>query len=67
MPTNKKMSQHIVLTNAISLAKEHYQVWKKEATARAHPPGGQNVNNRILQRCIKQVEDVWRNYYEAAQ
>ena len=54
------------LVQAKSSTKNYYEVRKTEATARAQPPGGQNVNKRILQKCVKQVEEAWRVYYDAA-
>ncbi len=54
------------LVQAKSSAKSYYEARKFEATARAQPPGGQNVNKRILQKCVKQVGEAWRAYYDAA-
>ena len=46
------------LVQAKSSAKNYYEARKIEATARAQPPGGQNVNKRILQKCVKQVGEA---------
>ena len=54
------------LVQAKSSAKNHYEAWKTEATVRAQPPGTQNVNKRNLQKCVKQVGEAWRAYYDAA-
>ncbi len=54
------------LVQAKSSAKNYYEAQKLEATARAQPPGGQNVNKRNLQKCVKQVGEAWRAYYDAA-
>ena len=54
------------LNQAKSIAKNYYEARKTETTARAQPPGTQNVNRRNLQKCVKQVGEAWRAYYDAA-
>ena len=54
------------LTQAKSSTKNDYEVRKTQATARARPPGTQNVNKRTLQKSLKQGGDAWRAYYNAA-
>ena len=49
------------LVQAKNSAKNYYEAQKLEATARA-----QNVNKRNLQKCVKQVGEAWRAYYDAA-
>ena len=60
------MSALARLIQAKSSAKNYYEARKTETTARAQPPGGQNVNRRNLQKCVKQVGEAWRAYYDAA-
>ena len=54
------------LVQAKSSAKNHYKARKDKATKRAQPPGAQNVSRRNLRKCVKQVEEAWRVYYDAA-
>ena len=54
------------LTLSKSNAKNYYEVRKTETIARAQPPEGQNVNRRNLQKCVKQVGEAWRAYYDAS-
>ena len=61
MATNTKLLQ------AKSLANRRYEIRKMETTYRAQPPGTQNNNTvRKLQKCVNQVGDEWRTYYEAS-
>ena len=61
MATNTKLLQ------AKSHANHHYEIQKMETTYRAQPPGTQNNNTvRKLQKCVNQVGDEWRTYYEAS-
>jgi hypothetical protein len=39
---------------------------KKKTEARGRPPGGQNVNKRLLEKGVKKVNEAWRNYFDAA-
>ena len=58
MATNTKLLQ------AKNLAKGHYEVTKGETTARANPPGHQNIQRKLLNllRCVKRVQNDWWNY-----
>ena len=61
MATNTKLLQ------SKSLAKTYYETRKMETTYRAQPPGTQNNNTvKKLQKCLNQVGDEWRTYYEAS-
>ena len=60
------MASHAQLGHARSIAKTDYEICKGEAEARARPPGGQNVNKRLLENGVKKVNEAWRNYYDAA-
>ena len=60
------MTAHGRMLQAKSLAKDHFEVRKIETTARADPPGGQNINKRIFKKCLTETKDAWRSYYDAA-
>ena len=60
------MTAHDRMLQAKSLAKDHFEVRKIETTARANPPGGQNINKRIFKRCLTETEAALRSYYDAA-
>ena len=60
------MASHAQLSHVKSIAKANYEIRKDEAEARARPPGGQNINKRLLQKSVKRVNDAWRNYFDAA-
>ena len=60
------MATNIQLLQAKSDAKNYYEARKMETTLRAQPPGTQNVSKRKLQKCVNQVGDEWRTYYEAS-
>ena len=59
------MASHAQLSHAKSIAKANYEIRKDEAEARARPPGGQNINKRLLQKSVKRVNDAWRNHLDA--
>ena len=59
------MATHNRLLQALSLAKNNYNITKNETSTRANPPEGQNVNKRILKRLIDEAGIAWRTYYEA--
>ena len=54
------MANHNRLLQAQGLAKDLYNVTKNETSARANPPGGQNINKRILKSLSNKSGDVWR-------
>ena len=60
------MANHNRLLQAQSLAKDNYNITKNEASTRANPPEGQNINKRILKKLINEVGEAWRNYFEAS-
>ena len=62
MATNTKLLQ------AKNLAKGYYEARKTETTARANPPGHQNIQRKLLHllRCVKRVQNDWWNYEGAS-
>jgi hypothetical protein len=60
------MTAHDRMLQAKSPAKDHFEVRKIETTARADPPGGQNINKRIFKKYLTETQDAWKSYYNAA-
>ena len=60
------MAANTKLLQAKNLAKNYYEARKTETTKRAQPPESQNVIRRDLQKCVKQVGEAWRAYYDAS-
>ena len=54
------------LLQAKSIAKLRYGLIKDETSTSVNPPGGQNINGRILKRLIDESGDDWRTYFEAS-
>ena len=60
------MANHNRLLQAQSLAKDLYDVTKNEASTRANPPQGQDINKIILKKLIDKACDAWRAYSSAS-
>jgi hypothetical protein len=60
------MTAHDRMLQAKSLAKDHFEVRKIYTTARADPPGGQNINKMKFKRCLTENDAAWRTFYDAA-
>ena len=60
------MATNAELLQAKSIAKLCYSITKDETSTRVNPPGGQNINGRILKRLIDEAGDDWRTYFEAS-
>ena len=58
------MTAHDRMLQAKSFAKDPFEVRKIETTARANPPGGQNINKRIFKRYLTESDTAWRSYYK---
>ena len=60
------MASNVQLRHAKSIAKNNYKIRKDEAEAKTRPPGGQNVNQILLEKGVNNVNEEWRNYFGAA-
>ena len=60
------MASHVQLKHAKSIAKNKYKIRKDEAETKDRPSGGQNVNKILLEKGVKNVNEAWRNYFDAA-
>ena len=60
------MATNTELLQAKSIAKLCYSITKDETSTRVNPPGGQNINGRILKRMIDVASDNWKTHFWAS-